>query len=72
MHRTVEECEQALKGYRAAGGRRAIVSTILVSKETDLGALREKLQAFSQAGFDDAVVMIQPGGPTLTAVRQLV
>lgn len=72
MHRTVEECEQALKGYRAAGGRRAIVSTILVSKETDLGALREKLQAFSHAGFDDAVVMIQPGGPTLTAVRQLV
>ena len=72
MHRTVEECSEALKAYRSAGGGRAIVSTILVTKDTDLGGLREKLEAFRDADFDDAVVMINPGAPPLSAVRQLI
>ena len=71
-YRTVDEVNAALDRYRAAGGGRAIVSTIQVSGDTDLGELQEKLQRFAQAGFDDAVVMLLPGAPTAAVVRQLI
>jgi len=72
MHRSPEECAEALAGYREAGGGRAVVSTILVTAETDLSALKDRLQGYQHAGFDDAVVMIYPGGPTFEQVRSLV
>lgn len=71
MHRTPAECAAALQGYRAGGGKRAIVSTIRVLPDTDLEELRDTLLAYEQAGFDDAVVMIMPGGPSSEQVRAL-
>lgn len=71
MHRTPQECADALKGFRQAGGKRAVVSTIQVLPGGDLGELRDKLAAFADAGFDDAVVMVFPGGPSLDDVRRL-
>jgi alkanesulfonate monooxygenase SsuD/methylene tetrahydromethanopterin reductase-like flavin-dependent oxidoreductase (luciferase family) len=71
-YRTVDEIEVAIRRYRAAGGRRAIVSTIQVSRQTDLGELRDKLVRFNEAGFDDAVVMILPGGPEPRMIFRLV
>lgn len=70
-YRTVEEVCAALEAYRAAGGGRAIVSTLQVGAETDLGEFGEKLQRFAQAGFDDAVVMLLPGGPDAHTIRKL-
>jgi alkanesulfonate monooxygenase SsuD/methylene tetrahydromethanopterin reductase-like flavin-dependent oxidoreductase (luciferase family) len=72
MHRTPNECAEALEGYRAAGGGRAIVSTIQVTAATDLKELKMRLEGYEKAGFDDAVVMIMPGGPAIEAVRDLV
>ena len=43
MHRTPAQCAEALVGYRNSGGQRAIVSTIRVMPDTDLGELRETL-----------------------------
>ena len=71
MHRTPVECATALQGYRAAGGKRAIVSTIRVFPDTDLEELRDTLLTYEQAGFDDAVVMIMPGGPPPQTIRAL-
>lgn len=70
-YRSVEEVCTSLDAYRAAGGGRAIVSTLQVGADTDLAEFREKLQRFDQAGFDDAVVMLLPGGPSAAAVRKL-
>ena len=72
LHRTPVECSEALKAYQAAGGQRAIVSTILVMGNTDIGALREQLTSYAEAGFDDAVLMVYPGAPSLEALRALV
>ena len=72
MHRTPAECGEALKTYRAAGGQRAIVSTIVVTGNTDIGDLREQLKSYAEAGFDDAVLMVYPGAPSLEALRALV
>jgi alkanesulfonate monooxygenase SsuD/methylene tetrahydromethanopterin reductase-like flavin-dependent oxidoreductase (luciferase family) len=71
-YRTVDDLTAAAERYAAAGGGRSIVSTILLDGKTDLGELRERLARFAAAGFDDAVVMIHPGGPSAAAVRKLV
>jgi alkanesulfonate monooxygenase SsuD/methylene tetrahydromethanopterin reductase-like flavin-dependent oxidoreductase (luciferase family) len=71
-YRSVDEIEAAALRYRRAGGGRSVVSTIQISSKTDLGALGEKLVRFAEAGFDDAVVMILPGGPPPEDVRKLV
>ena len=71
-YRTIDEVVGALTRYRGAGGGRAIVSTIQLPAGTDLGALKETLGRFAAAGFDDAVVMFLPGGPTPTQIRRLV
>ena len=70
-YRTVDEVNAALQRYRAAGGERAIVSTLQVAGDTDLGELKDKLGRFASAGFDDAVVMLLPGAPTAAEVRRL-
>lgn len=70
-YRSVEEVSQAAERYRSAGGGRSIVSTLILDAETDLGEFRSRLARYAAAGFDDAVVMIRPGGPSPAQVRQL-
>ena len=71
MHRTPEQCKNALDQYRAAGGQRAVVSTIRVLPDTDLAELRDMLAAYAAAGFDDAVVILM-GRDDYSAVRNLI
>lgn len=72
MYRTPDELEIAIKGYRAAGGQRAIVSTILLAPDKDIREIETQLGRYREAGFDDAVVMFLPGGATPEEVRKLV
>jgi alkanesulfonate monooxygenase SsuD/methylene tetrahydromethanopterin reductase-like flavin-dependent oxidoreductase (luciferase family) len=69
--RTINDVIGALERFRAAGGNRAIVSTIQIGAQTDLGELKDRLARFADAGFDDAVVMLLPGGPTPDTVCRL-
>ena len=71
-YRSADQVIAALGRYRQAGGGRAVVSTIQLPPGADLGELKAKLDRFSEAGFDDAVVLILPGGPSPGSVRQLV
>ena len=71
-YRTADQVIELLGRFRATGGKRAIVSTIQLTAEHDLGRTKDILQRFADAGFDDAVVLIRPGGPSLSAVRALV
>ena len=71
-YRNADQVIAALGRYRQAGGGRAVVSTIQLPPGTDLGELKAKLDRFAEAGFDDAVVLILPGGPSPMSVRQLV
>ena len=72
MHRSPDECAEALLGYRKADGSRAIVSTIQIGASSDLGELRDRLRAFEEAGFDDAVVMFLPGAPSPDKIRAMI
>ncbi|MHA6797064.1 LLM class flavin-dependent oxidoreductase [Pseudonocardia bannensis] len=69
--RTADQIIAAHERYRAAGGRRAIVCAVRLSGTDDLGATGEQLQRYAEAGFDDAVVLIEPGGPDPEKVRAL-
>jgi alkanesulfonate monooxygenase SsuD/methylene tetrahydromethanopterin reductase-like flavin-dependent oxidoreductase (luciferase family) len=71
-YRTADQVISALGRYRQAGGKRAIVSTTQLSAGRDLGQTKEILQRFAEAGFDDAVVLLRPGGPSPVEVRALV
>jgi alkanesulfonate monooxygenase SsuD/methylene tetrahydromethanopterin reductase-like flavin-dependent oxidoreductase (luciferase family) len=71
-YRSPTEVIAALGRYRQAGGGRAIVSTIQLRHDTDLGELGNVLQQYQAAGFDDAVVMFLPGAPLPKRVRALV
>ena len=62
-YRSVDEVTAAAEQYRKAGGGPSVVSTIQIGLGADLGKLKEKLVRFSEAGFDDAVVMIHAGAP---------
>jgi hypothetical protein len=53
---------EKIKDYRAASDKRAIVSTIVLSAETDPGQIDGRLARYSEAGFDDALVMFSLGG----------
>lgn len=64
-----DEIVEAHGRYRAAGGGRAVVCAVPVS---DLGAARESLARYAEAGFDDAIVLLAPDGPDPAAVRALV
>jgi alkanesulfonate monooxygenase SsuD/methylene tetrahydromethanopterin reductase-like flavin-dependent oxidoreductase (luciferase family) len=69
--RTPDQVIAAHERFRAAGGRRAIVCAIPLSGSDDLGPIGEHLQRYAEAGFDDAVVLIEPGGPEPERVRAL-
>lgn len=69
--RTADEIIAAHERYRAAGGRRAVVCAIPVRERADLGPAGEVLQRYAEVGFDDAVVLIDPGGPDPGEVRAL-
>ena len=71
-HRTPDQVIDALGRFRAAGGKRAIVSTIRLTADHDVGRTQDLLQRFAEAGFDDAVVVLLPGGPSPAEVRALV
>jgi len=71
-YRRTEEIVSAHERYRGAGGGRAIVSTIMLPPGLDLGALKAQLDTFADSGFDDAVVMFLPGGPSPEQIRTLV
>jgi len=71
-YRTPNDLEAALQRYRAAGGQRAIVSTIQLPASRSIGEVEELLQRFETMGFDDAVVMFLPGGVSPAEVRKLV
>ena len=70
-YRSTEEIIDAHARYRAFGGKTAIVSTLQLTQETDLGALRRQLLAFSDAGLDETAVMFLPGGPKPEEVIRL-
>lgn len=69
--RSTDEIVAAHDRYRAAGGARAMVCTIRLSATEDLGPTGERLRCYAQAGFDDAIVLIEPGGPDPEQVRAL-
>lgn len=69
--RTTDQIIAAHERYRAAGGQRAIVCAVRLSGTDDLGSTGEQLQRYAEAGFDDAVVLIEPGGPDPEKVRAL-
>ena len=69
--RTPEQIIAAHERFRAAGGGRAIVCAIPVRGSDDLGPTGEALHRYAEAGFDDAVVLIEPGGPDPEQVRKL-
>lgn len=66
---TPDEIVAAHERYRAAGGRRAVVCAIPVDDEDDLAGLATTLDRYSEAGFDDAVVLLSPHGPAPEEVR---
>lgn len=68
---TPDQIVAAHERYRAAGGRRAIVCAIPLHSRDDLEPTGAALRRYARAGFDDAVVLIQPGGPEPEEVRAL-
>ena len=72
LHRQAPEVVAKLAEYRAFGGRHAIVSTIPLSGKGDETSWRGTLDTFAEAGFDEAVVLLLPGGPTPSMVRSWV
>ncbi|MHA3701455.1 LLM class flavin-dependent oxidoreductase [Jatrophihabitans sp. YIM 134969] len=59
----------ALERFRAAGGRRAVVCTLPVGRDLDATAAR--IRTLADAGFDDAVLLFEPGGPGPEEARTL-
>ncbi|MGB1189052.1 MAG: LLM class flavin-dependent oxidoreductase [Pseudomonadales bacterium] len=70
-YRGFEQIAAAQKTYRAHGGERSIVSTLQLTQDTDLGALKAKLEAYRDCGFAEAVVMFLPGAPKPEQVIRL-
>ncbi|MET3803087.1 alkanesulfonate monooxygenase SsuD/methylene tetrahydromethanopterin reductase-like flavin-dependent oxidoreductase (luciferase family) [Nakamurella sp. UYEF19] len=69
--RSTDEIITAHDRYRASGGRRAIVCAVQLAEPGDLGRIGDDLARYAEAGFDDAVVVIEPGGPAPEEVRAL-
>ena len=71
LRRTPDQIIEAHQRFRAAGGRRAVVCALRVAHSQDLGSTRDALQRYADAGFEDAVVLLDEGGPTPEQVRAL-
>ena len=71
LNRSDEQVIASLRAYREAGGKRAIISSIMLGAG-DARAHRTRLDAFAAAGFDEAVVMLRQDGPRPEAVRRWV
>jgi alkanesulfonate monooxygenase SsuD/methylene tetrahydromethanopterin reductase-like flavin-dependent oxidoreductase (luciferase family) len=71
MHRSTDEIVAAHSRFRAAGGKRAMVSTIQLRPDVDVGELKDTLARFAEVGFDDAITLFFPGGPAPADVRDL-
>jgi hypothetical protein len=54
-----------------AEGIAAIVSSIFLGPEESRGSNRKRLDAFEKAGFDEAVILLLPKGPSAGKVRGL-
>jgi hypothetical protein len=67
--RTADEIIAAHARFRAAGGRRAIVCAIPVSGGDDPGRIGDMLRRYEAAGFDDAVLLFEPGAPDPERIR---
>ncbi len=72
MHRTPDEVIEALGRYREADGGEAIVTTLVLGPEPERGTHRAMLDKYAEAGLDEAVVMLVPGGPSAEEVRSWV
>ena len=70
FRRTLDQILAAHERYRAAGGGRAMVY-IAAADANSLGATGELLHRFAEAAFDDAIVLIEPGGSEPEQVRAL-
>lgn len=68
--RPVEQIVEAHERYRAAGGARAVVCAVPVDRD-DPGVTADALRRYAEAGFDDAVVLLAPDGPSPEEVRSL-
>lgn len=71
VRRTPDEIIAAHTRYRAAGGRRAVVCAVRLTCPADLSPTGDALHRYAEAGFDEAVVLIEPGGPDPEQVRAL-
>jgi alkanesulfonate monooxygenase SsuD/methylene tetrahydromethanopterin reductase-like flavin-dependent oxidoreductase (luciferase family) len=72
-YRTDPELATALERYRQAGGTRAIVTNLVVNKDSDFADIRVRLEHAADIGFDDAVVVFEDATErTLQAVRKLI
>ena len=71
MYADDDQLADGIARYRAAGGRRAVVTNVQAGD--DLGPTIERLGRLAALGFDDAVVFdLQPSGQRLAAVRDAV
>ncbi len=68
LYRSDAQVIASLRTYREHGGDRAIISSIVLGAG-DASTQRARLDAFQEAGFDEAVVILRPDGPTPDAVR---
>jgi len=66
-----DEIIAAHQRYQAAGGQRAVVCADPVRGVDDRAALRALLHRYSEAGFDDVVLLFSPDGPTPEEARAL-
>ena len=69
LHRTDEQVVASLARYREASGTNAIVTSIMLGAQDEPGQHQARLEKFMAAGFDEAVVMLLPGGPSAAEVR---
>ena len=72
MYRKPDELRESLRAYRAHEGKNAIVSTIALGAEPTPGANRARIDFFAECGFDEAVVLLLPGGPSPRELRSWV
>ena len=69
--RSPGEILAAHERFRAAGGRRAVAGYVPARTADELRAAAEALERYAAAGFDDAVLLLAPGGPEPAQVRAL-